>query len=214
IEVYAIESIEPRDELPADAFTVPVPAGTLFVVYDSEQPKHGETTGPVSDAVSFAEAISPRNRSLLPFVERGKPVPRLAVQIWLNQSGIVAAPELANKVVLVDFWGTSCGPCVAELPTLQTIAEKYAETDLLVIGVHDRGAAIGELVEFTKKHGLTYVIGIDGPADEPGWFGASFKAYGVRAIPHAAIIDRHGRLVLIDHLPAVIERIDGELKKQ
>ncbi|HEX5444376.1 MAG TPA: TlpA disulfide reductase family protein [Pirellulales bacterium] len=214
LEVYAIESIEPRDELPADAFAVAVPAGTSFYVYDSEQPKNGMTTGPVSDAVSFAEAISPRSRSLLPFVERGKPVPRLAVQTWLNQEGIVAAPELASKVVLIDFWGTGCGPCVAELPTLQTIAEKYAGTDLLIIGVHDRRAAIGELAEFAKKHGLTYVLGIDGPADEPGWFGASFKAYGVQAIPHAALIDRHGRLVLIDHLPAVIERIDGELEKQ
>lgn len=214
IEVRVIDSLELREALPADAFTVAIPPGTLVLVYDDERPKQGMATGPVTDAVAFAEAISPRNRAVLPFLKPGQVVPPLAVGTWLDREGAVEAPVLTNKVVLIDFWGTSCGPCLAALPTVQAIAEKYGGTDLVVIGVHESGAAPGELIEFAKKQGLTYAQGIDVAADEPGWFGASFKAYGVRAIPHAALVDRRGRLVLIDHLPAVIERIEDELEKK
>lgn len=54
IRVRAIDSIEPRDQLPVDALTVGVPPGTLFVIYESEQPSQRMATGPVSDAAAFA----------------------------------------------------------------------------------------------------------------------------------------------------------------
>src|SRR5438105_2894474 len=42
----------------------------------------------------------------------------------------------AREVVLLDFWGTWCGPCVKKLPEVQALHEQFQGKGLVVIGVH------------------------------------------------------------------------------
>jgi thiol-disulfide isomerase/thioredoxin len=129
----------------------------------------------------------------------GQAAPAIRPARWLDRDGPADPPELAGKVVLVDFWGISCGPCVAELPEVQAAAAHFAGKgqDLVLIGVHESGASADQVAEFARKRGLTYRLAIDRPGDEKGWFGATFKEYGVRAIPAAAVIDRQGKVAFI-----------------
>ena len=53
----------------------------------------------------------------------------------LVNGGEINIKELRGKVVVINFWGTWCGPCVAELPHFDEIAEEYAD-DVVVIAVH------------------------------------------------------------------------------
>jgi thiol-disulfide isomerase/thioredoxin/protocatechuate 3,4-dioxygenase beta subunit len=221
INIHAIDSIEPRAMLPADAFAVSVPAGALVSYLDGSEsnrgpaapsaPMQGMTTGPVTDVVQFAYSLSPRSRSLWPVVKFGEPAPGLNAAAWLTHEGKIEPPDLKGKVVLIDFWGQGCGPCVAELPKLVDLAKQYAASDLRIVGWHDSSGDIENVGRFARTHGLQYTLAIDRPAEETGWFGAAFKSFGVRAIPHAALIDRHGRLVILGRLDEVIGRLDNIL---
>jgi len=120
---------------------------------------------------------------------------------------------LDGKVVLVDFWGITCGPCVAELPDVREAVEHFAGTDLVVVGLHDSSGTLKEVAEFAAKRGISYPLAIDHPAKEEGWFGATFAAYGVRGIPAAAVIDRGGKVVFVGRFPDALARAAALLKE-
>lgn len=223
INIHEISSIEPQQELPADAFVVSLPAGTLVLASDfgpptldrdsaqTVSPKQGMATGPVTDAVQFAYSLSPKTRSLWPVLRVGQDAPALTPAVWLRADGEKEAPDLKNKVVLVDFWGQGCGPCVAELPRLVDLARRYAETDLRIVGWHDSSGDVEGVARFARTHGLLYDLAIDHEADQPGWFGALFKSFGVRGIPQSALLDRQGRVVFVGSLREAITRLDDAL---
>ena len=69
--------------------------------------------------------------------------------------------ELRGKVVLVDFWGTHCGPCVEELPRVKAAFEKFHAQGFEVIGIScdtDRK----ELEKYVKQHGISWPQYFDG----------------------------------------------------
>jgi peroxiredoxin len=117
--------------------------------------------------------------------------------------------------VLIDFWGITCGPCVAQLPEVQAAAAHFAGTgdQLVLIGLHESGTTVDQVTKFATRQSLTYRLAIDRPAEEEGWFGAAFKAYGVRAIPSAAVIDRQGRVVFVGRFSEALQEAASLLKK-
>jgi thiol-disulfide isomerase/thioredoxin len=120
---------------------------------------------------------------------RGKPAPAFVVESWLTKE-----PDLKGKVLLVDFWATWCGPCVAGMPHMQELHERFGD-DLVVVGISDQapeatssgGKPWGPVVaEFlAKKPKLTYAQALDGKARMK-------NALGVEGIPHVMIISSDG----------------------
>ena len=181
-------------------FAVSAPAGTVIVDYreDRSHPRQHMNRYPVADVLAYADADSPRNRSIEPVLKVGQPAPEIRPASWLDRDGATGPPEVAGKVVLVDFWGISCGFCVVELPEIQAAAAHFADKkDLVFIGVHDSGATADQVAAFARKRGITFRLAVDRPDAEEGWFGAMFKDYGVRGIPAAAVIDRKGNVAYV-----------------
>jgi cytochrome c biogenesis protein CcdA/thiol-disulfide isomerase/thioredoxin len=83
---------------------------------------------------------------------------------WLN-SPPLAAQSLRGHVVLVDFWTYSCINCLRALPYVESWAEKYRKSGLIVIGVHAPEFAfereIGNVKQAIAKLGITYPVAID-----------------------------------------------------
>ena len=161
---------------------------------------------------AFADEMASRYRSIEPVLKPGQPAPPIDPAAWFDRNGPAEAPDRTGKVVLVHFWGNTCGPCMAELPEVQAVADRFAARgqDFALIGLHNSGPGAGLGAAFARKQGLTYRLAIDRPADEEGWPGATFRSYGIRplAIPAAAVIDRQGKVAFVGPFREAIQKAE------
>lgn len=101
----------------------------------------------------------------------------------------VDLPKLKGKVVLVEFWSTTCGPCIAEMPTLKTTYKKLHDQgfEIVAISLDDRESA---LRRFIKEKELPWPQHFDGK----GWENTFAVKYGIFGIPTMWLVDRRGNL--------------------
>lgn len=102
-----------------------------------------------------------------------------------------------GKVVLVDFWATWCGPCIAELPTLRDCYEKYHDRGFEVVGISlDSDRA--RLDAFLAREELPWTTLFSADEAATGWKHPLAAKYGVMSIPRGVLIDRKGKVVSLD----------------
>lgn len=98
----------------------------------------------------------------------------------------LSSTDWQGKVVLVNFWATWCPPCLAEIPDLTRLQEKYGE-QLVVVGVSEDDSTVN-LKEFAALHQMNYPIVRSTPELQEVF-------PGVIALPTTFVIDPDGLMV-------------------
>ena len=120
--------------------------------------------------------------------------------------------SLAGKVVLVDFWATWCGPCVAEIPNVLEQYEKYHAKGFEVVGVSlDEDKAT--LEKFVSDQKIPWPILYEKPEGE-GWQHPLSTYYGISGIPTVILIGRDGNVITLNARGEKLgEALDAIFKK-
>ena len=140
-----------------------------------------------------------------------KPAPDFELPVVANgaaPSARVRLSQLHDKVVILDFWASWCGPCGQQAPILDRIARKY-DSDVVVLGINV-GEAPGIAASYAKVKGLSYPIlaDLEGTAQE---------LYNATNLPTVVLIDKKGNITAVNQgvvRQADLERALRELREQ
>lgn len=165
----------------------------------------------------------------------GQPAPEIDFT-WTNfgaDTRVAKLSDLRGKVVVIDFWATWCGPCVASFPQVRDLTAHYKGYPVVVLGVTSLQGSVTKwkdgrpagredtknnpqkeyelLAQFVKEMDMTWPIAV---ATQDVFN----PDYGVRGIPHVVIIDpkgvvRHRGLHPASDPPGKIQKIDAILKE-
>ncbi len=111
--------------------------------------------------------------------------PELDISRWIGPS--LSLDELRGKVVILDIWGLSCAPCIAVLPDVQKVYDKFKDQGLVAIAVHGWGGDFEKISQLIEENDYSFPVGLDA--------GKTVRNYAVFGIPSYYLIDKKGCLV-------------------
>jgi thiol-disulfide isomerase/thioredoxin len=134
------------------------------------------------------------------FVDLGLPGPQ-GQTVWVGDY------VGQNKLVLIDFWASWCGPCIRELPNVVKAYERFHDKGLEIVGVSldkDKASWLSAIEQTGQKWPQM--------SDLKGWECAGAQIYGIQSIPANVLIDDHGKIVARDlRGDALLKEIESRL---
>jgi len=164
---------------------------------DNEETSSQDNTSSVKKE-QVSKASNQNNKSAPP---QRPPVSIPAPEFTLatTDGDLVSLSDLKGKVVLLNFWGTWCGPCRIELPDFIKLHDKYNKDGLEIVGITiRRGESIEDVAKFKDQWGLNYLLLNDISGNEVSKVTMDYsRAIGqmISGIPTTLVIDREGFIV-------------------
>lgn len=114
----------------------------------------------------------------------------------------VALSDFKGQVILIDFWIKNCGPCIASMPHLNELQNKFRNKNFKIISInsYDSKADVSWL---TNKFKTNYTVLLNGKQ--------SAEKYGVEGFPTFFIVDRTGKIIYVN--TGYNEAIHSEVEK-
>jgi peroxiredoxin len=115
----------------------------------------------------------------------GNPAPEFTLRDGNGKPQSLA--DLRGEIVVLDFWGTWCGPCLMAMPSLQKLHQRFGDRSVRVFGVSCREPKGADPKATMARLGCTYGLLVDGTAVA--------EQYHVTSFPTLYVIGRDGKVV-------------------
>ena len=95
-----------------------------------------------------------------------------------------------NKVTVIDFWASWCGPCRAEMPNMVKMYDEYKDKGLGILGVSLDSKR-------SDWEGASKSLGVKWPqmSDLKGWDNAAARMFNIQSIPQTIVVDSNGKIL-------------------
>ena len=101
----------------------------------------------------------------------------------------ISTKSLRGKVVMVNFWATSCVTCVKEMPAMVDTYNKYKGKGLEFVAVAMQYDPPNYVINFTETRKLPFIVALDSGGDIAKSFG------DVTLTPTTFVIDKEGKII-------------------
>ena len=109
----------------------------------------------------------------------------------MNRDRVSMADEIAkNKITIIDFWASWCGPCRQEMPLVVKLYESHKAQGLGIIGI-SLDEEYDAWAQAIKAMNMTWPQF----SDLRGWDDNAAQRFGVTAIPHTLVVDQQGNIL-------------------
>lgn len=133
-------------------------------------------------ALAFAACGKPADKPAT--AKRGLPAPEIKIEKMIkgDLKELKGWEDLRGKAVVLEFWGTTCHPCVTNIPHMNELVEKFKDKPVVFIQVSKESEET--VTKFLAEHDMKANVAA-GASD-------AFKKFRIFGIPHAALIDKKG----------------------
>ncbi len=118
-------------------------------------------------------------------ISPGVPAPDFSLQNIEGES--ISLSDYKGKVILLNFWASWCGPCIAEMPSIENLHKTVKDENIQVVTIN-LGESKDVVSNFMSKNGYSFNSLLDSDNSVAG-------IYGIRSIPTTYIINKEGNIV-------------------
>ncbi|QDU81953.1 Thiol-disulfide oxidoreductase ResA [Polystyrenella longa] len=119
-----------------------------------------------------------------------KPAPELSITDF--EDNPVKLEDFKGKVVLVDFWGTFCGPCIRQFPKMKETYAEFKDQGFEIVGI-SADQSQDQVDQFQEQYELPWKLAMSNSDEQ-----ATLERYLVEAFPSTYLIDREGKIIAVD----------------
>jgi thiol-disulfide isomerase/thioredoxin len=135
---------------------------------------------------STAQQPQPR-----PALAVGTPAPEWKIAEWTDGQDRKLSDH-RGRVVVLDFWGIWCGPCIEAIPAMKELQERYEDRGVIFLGIHTAGTDMGLAKRLLKQQQWDLAVGLDTGDDITT--GETVQRYAVQGFPSVIIVGRNGNI--------------------